>query len=58
MATTEWLLEQAAALEQAATDYAERAMWASLQDHIRQQARRIEQAEGELDGRAWDHQQW
>ncbi|MCI1985852.1 MAG: hypothetical protein LKJ69_07655 [Lactobacillus sp.] len=58
MTETEWLLEQAQQLADAATDYGQRAQLLALADFIQAQATRLEQAEGELDGRAWDHERW
>ncbi|MFD1485901.1 hypothetical protein ACFQ5J_11750 [Lacticaseibacillus baoqingensis] len=58
MNETQWLLDQAKQLADAASDYPKRAQFLALADFIQAQAMRLEQAEGELDGRAWDHEQW
>lgn len=58
MTDDQWLLDATKQLEEAATTYEERALYAQLADFIREQSRRLEQAEGELDGTLWDHQRW
>ncbi|MFD1430839.1 hypothetical protein [Lacticaseibacillus mingshuiensis] len=58
MSETEWLLSQAEALAANAEDYETRAKFVALSDFIRAQAQRLELAEGEVDGRTWDHSRW
>lgn len=56
--TTQWLMKQAAELSQAATSYEDKAFFSSLQHFIQAQQARIDQAQGEVDGRSWNHEQW
>lgn len=56
--TTAWLLAHAEARAAARPAYADRAFYVALAAFIRAQALRLEQAEGELDGRSWDHRKW
>ncbi|WP_225046767.1 hypothetical protein [Lacticaseibacillus kribbianus] len=55
---TSWLIDQANQLAAQAVDYPAQAFYAELADFLATQARRIDQAEGELDGRLWDHTGW
>lgn len=54
----EWALQEAQRLADQATDYPQQAYFQVFQDFLRAQATRIEQAEGEIDGRSWNHEQW
>lgn len=56
--TTKWLLDQAQQLAETAKNYEDRAFYLALATFIRQQATRLEQAQGEVDGRTWDHRRW
>lgn len=56
--TTKWLLDQANAQAKQATSYEDRAFFLALQSFIQTQATRLEQAQGEVDGRFWDHRHW
>lgn len=38
--------------------FARRALLERAQDFVREQGKRITQAQGELDGRVWNHQKW
>ncbi|WP_461214259.1 hypothetical protein [Lacticaseibacillus sp. GG6-2] len=58
MTDDRWLLQQAQQAEEAATTYEDKAFYLALQDFIREQTRRLDQAEGELDGTLWDHERW
>ncbi len=58
MTDNAWLLDQARQAAEAAGTYEDQAFFVALQDFIREQSRRIEQAEGELDGTLWDHERW
>lgn len=55
---SQWLHEEALAQADRADDYAERAFYVSLASFIAAQTLRIEQAQGEVDGRLWNHEQW
>lgn len=53
----DWLLETKQ-LEKTATTYEEKAFYQELEYIIREQYKRIEQAEGELDGTLWSPKKW
>lgn len=52
---TAWLLEQARQLAQQATTYQQKAFYVALGNLIREQQKRADQLENELDGRMWEH---
>lgn len=52
---TKWLLDQAQQLAQQATTYQQKAFYVALGDLIREQQKRADQLENELDGRMWEH---
>ncbi|MFD1440987.1 hypothetical protein [Lacticaseibacillus hegangensis] len=56
--TTKWLLDQANTLAEQSKDYEDRAFFTALQAFIQEQATRLDQAQGEVDGRFWDHRRW
>ncbi len=56
--TTAWLLQTAQAQAKEAKSYEEAAFFMALQTFIQTQAKRLEQAESEVDGRTWDHERW
>ena len=56
--TTAWLLQTAQAQAKEAKSYEEAAFFTALQTFIQTQAKRLEQAESEVDGRTWDHERW
>ncbi|KRN21506.1 hypothetical protein [Lacticaseibacillus camelliae] len=56
--TTKWLLDQAEVQAAQATAYEDRAFFLALRQFIQTQATRLEQAQGEVDGRSWDHRRW
>ncbi|MCH4171360.1 MAG: hypothetical protein LKF36_09060 [Lactobacillus sp.] len=41
-----------------APDYENRALMQVAAELLKAQAQRLEQAEGEVDGRTWDHRKW
>ncbi|KRO15515.1 hypothetical protein [Lacticaseibacillus saniviri] len=53
-----WLHEQVADLEKQAKSYPDQAFYHELNRFIQEQQKRLEQAEGEIDGRTWNHEQW
>ncbi|MFC6323563.1 hypothetical protein [Companilactobacillus baiquanensis] len=55
---TEWLLNQIDELSTKQNDYKKRALLISLKKVVIEQQKRIEQAQSELDGRLWDHNNW
>ncbi|KRL02683.1 hypothetical protein [Liquorilactobacillus capillatus] len=54
----DWLIKKLDKLAESARDYEERAFFYSMSLTALQQAKRIEQAQGELDGRLWNPSQW
>lgn len=55
---TKWLLKQIDELSDKQKDYEKRAFLLALKKVVLEQQKRIEQAQGELDGRLWDHNNW
>ncbi|WP_125713913.1 hypothetical protein [Companilactobacillus kedongensis] len=55
---TKWLLKQIDELSARQNDYEKRALLLALKKVVSEQQIRIEQAQGELDGRLWDHDNW
>lgn len=55
---TKWLLKQIDELSARQNDYEKRALLLALNKVVSEQQIRIEQAQGELDGRLWDHDNW
>ena len=55
---TKWLLNQIDELSARQNDYEKRALLLALKKVVSEQQIRIEQAQGELDGRLWDHDNW
>ncbi|WP_211334375.1 hypothetical protein [Companilactobacillus furfuricola] len=53
-----WLIEQVKALAKDQTQYEDRAFLLALQTVIKEQQKRSEQIQSELDGRLWDHTNW
>lgn len=58
MSELEWLIAEVNTLEQTATTYEEKAFYQELKLIVKEQYKRIEQAEGELDGTLWSPQKW
>ncbi|MFD1392536.1 hypothetical protein ACFQ3L_02895 [Lacticaseibacillus jixianensis] len=56
--TTKWLLEQAKRQAEQAKAYEDRAFFLALGTFIQKQELRLTQAQGEVDGRFWDHRRW
>lgn len=54
----DWLLRETKQLEKTTTTYEEKAFYQELEYIIREQYKRIEQAEGELDGTLWSPKKW
>lgn len=54
----DWLLRETKQLEETAVTYEEKAFYQELEFIIREQYKRIEQAEGELDGTLWSPKKW
>jgi len=53
-----WLYQTAQQLAQTSSDYEERAFFQALSQLALEQEKRIEQAQGEIDGRSWDELAW
>ncbi|KRL68189.1 hypothetical protein [Companilactobacillus versmoldensis] len=53
-----WLVEQVKALAKKQPEYEDRAFLYALQSVIKEQQKRTEQIQGELDGRLWNHDNW
>ncbi|WP_155286936.1 hypothetical protein [Lacticaseibacillus zhaodongensis] len=53
-----WLVAEAKKRATAADDYAQQAFYTALAAFCQEQGRQIELAEGEIDGRSWNHEQW
>lgn len=53
-----WIKEQAVKLETESKSYEDRAFFNSLGQLSEELAIRIEQKQGELDGRIWNHKRW
>ena len=53
MENLDWLLQQIDELEAQTTTFANQALLEATKDIAKEQAKRIEQAEMELDGRIW-----
>ncbi|KRL11055.1 hypothetical protein [Schleiferilactobacillus perolens] len=56
--TTDPLAKQIAQAAAGEKDYTARAILTELAALAEEQARRITQTGGEIDGRAWNHEQW
>lgn len=53
-----WLIQELENLIAQTPDYEKRALLHATIDMVHEQTKRIEQAQGELDGRIWNHEQW
>ncbi|GKQ42775.1 hypothetical protein RD055328_06980 [Companilactobacillus sp. RD055328] len=53
-----WIKEQATKLQTEAKSYEKRAFYHELDKLADELATRIEQKQGELDGRIWNHKGW
>jgi hypothetical protein len=53
MNDTDWIVQATDQLRAHATTYQDQAFYLALQDLLIEQTKRLEQAQGELDGRAW-----
>ncbi|KRL40493.1 MAG: hypothetical protein ABF483_00055 [Liquorilactobacillus nagelii] len=58
METEKWLFDQLTALQKSSVRYQDRAFYIALADLADQQQQRLEQAEGEIDGRLWQPANW
>ncbi|WP_167574655.1 hypothetical protein [Loigolactobacillus backii] len=58
MMTNDWLQQQINALAVNSEHYEEQALFRALAELVTEQEKRIEQTQGEIDGRTWDERQW
>lgn len=58
METEKWLFDQLTDLQKSSVTYQDRAFYIALADLVDQQQQRLEQAEGEIDGRLWQPTNW
>ncbi|BAP84722.1 hypothetical protein LOOC260_101440 [Paucilactobacillus hokkaidonensis JCM 18461] len=58
METQEWVNQQVAKLIDQSTDFQEQSFYQALQDTLTEQFKRIEQLQGEVDGRMWNVGKW
>lgn len=58
MENLEWLLQQIDELESQTTTFANQALLEAAKAIAKEQAKRLEQAEMELDGRIWSPNKW
>ncbi len=54
----DWLLKEVKEAEESGQSYEEKAFFQELENIIKEQIKRIEQAEGELDGTLWSPKKW
>ncbi|WP_390405220.1 hypothetical protein [Lacticaseibacillus jixiensis] len=54
----EWLMQEAKRQQTQATTFDQQAFYQELARFIKEQSKRIDQAQGRLDGELWDHTQW
>jgi hypothetical protein len=54
----EWILHELQRIYDKSNDYNEVTLIKATQDIIREQAKRIEQMEGEIDGTIWSPKRW
>lgn len=55
---SKWLVAEAQRLSQQADHYADQAFYAALAQFCAEQMHELELTAGEIDGRAWNHEQW
>lgn len=58
MEQRDWMLTQIEYLQEKSSDYRQIALYQEFAKLINEQYKRIEQAEGEIDGRAWSPKEW
>lgn len=58
METREWTRQQINKLINESQDFKEQAFYQALQDTMTEQFQRIEQLQGEVDGRVWNPEKW
>lgn len=58
MENDQWVLNQIELLLKAEPQYQQRAFYRGLAQLVKEQQKRIEQSQGELDGRLWSPVKW
>lgn len=58
METHEWTQQQLNKLISESRDFEEQAFYQVLQDTMTEQVKRIDQLQGEVDGRVWNTENW
>lgn len=58
MEQQEWMLSLIEQLKNKSNDYRQIALYQELSKLVKEQYKRIEQAEGEIDGRSWSPKDW
>lgn len=58
MSEQQWLIDQLRNLSDSSTRFKDRALFYATIQLVEEQQRRIEAAEGEIDGRSWDPSDW
>ncbi|PMD67852.1 hypothetical protein [Companilactobacillus nuruki] len=53
-----WLNQQVDELSQKQKEYKNRAFLVAMKKMVEEQSKRLEQLQGEVDGRLWNHEQW
>ncbi|AZP03875.1 hypothetical protein [Jeotgalibaca ciconiae] len=58
MEQKDWMLNQIKLLEERSKDYRQTALFQEFAKLINEQYKRIEQTQGEIDGRMWSPKEW
>jgi len=58
MEKEEWMLQELKRIYDSSKDYNQRVLLKAAQDIIKEQAARIDQMEGEIDGTLWSPKKW
>ncbi|KIS03885.1 hypothetical protein [Paucilactobacillus wasatchensis] len=58
MDTQKWVQQQVMTLIENSLDFKEQAFYQALQDTLTEQFKRIDQLQGEIDGRSWNTANW
>lgn len=58
MTENNWLIDEIKQVASESTSYEEKAYFQELEKLVNEQYKRIEQAEGELDGSLWSPRKW
>ena len=58
MTEWEWAQQTLAQLAQTEPNFDQRALYQAVSRQLKEVQQRLNEAEGEIDGRSWDHQHW